>query len=89
MKIKPNLNFHNEYDAVIQPEDREKALSLFKKMSLAKPGLIQSAEVSIKDEVDGSMYIFISNVSAFDKNTEIVIKKFLNQLNHKQYQKRK
>ncbi len=81
--MKANKNFENQYEAVIQPKDREKALSIFKKMSESKPGLFQEAKVSIKDQLNGGLYILIDNTSAFDESTINVIRKFLNQLQYK------
>jgi hypothetical protein len=80
--MKPNVNFHNQYEARIKASDRSKALSLFNKMSESKPGLMQEAEVKIKEDVDGSLYIFINNTSAFDETTRNVIKKFLNTMKY-------
>jgi hypothetical protein len=76
--IKPNLNFYNEYHAIIEPANRSKALGLLKKMSDAKPGLMQQAKITIKDEIDGGLDIFMSNTSAFDEPTKRVIFNFLN-----------
>lgn len=76
--IKPNLNFYNEYHAIIEPTNRSKALDLLRKMSDAKPGLMQQAKINIKDEIDGRLDIFIGNTSAFDKSTKRIIFNFLN-----------
>lgn len=76
--IKPNMNFYNEYHAIIEKENREKALLLLRKMSDAKPGLFQKAEIKIKDEIDGGLDIFMSNTSAFDPQTKTVIYNYLN-----------
>lgn len=78
--IQPNLNFHNEYHAIIEKENRIKALTLLKKMSDAKPGLMQLAKIVIKDEIDGGLDIFISNSSAFDLPTKTVIFNYLNSI---------
>jgi hypothetical protein len=78
--MKPNLNFHNEYTAKINQSNRNKALGLFNKMSESKPGLMQSAKVKITDNTDGTLFIYIGNVSAFDSKTEIIIKNFLNSI---------
>jgi hypothetical protein len=80
--IKPNKNFHNQYEARIKPSDRSKALSLFNKMSESKPGLMQEAEVNIREDIDGSIFIFINNMSAFGETTTNVIKKFLNTMKY-------
>jgi hypothetical protein len=80
--MKPNLNFHNQYEANIEPSRREKALLLFKKMSESKPGLMQEAEIKIKDSTDGRLYILINNTSAFDQKTKEVVFKFLNDLKY-------
>lgn len=81
--MKPNTNFHNQYEARIQPEDREKALSLFRKMSEARPGLMQEAEILIQDRVEGGVYILINNVSALGDSSTRVIKSYLNSLKYK------
>jgi len=81
--MKPNLNFYNEYQAEIPKEDRIRALSLFKKMSDAKPGLLQEAEVKIVDSADGSLLIFIKNISALDNKTANVIKNYINTIRAK------
>ena len=78
--IKPNLNFYNEYHAIIEPTNRSKALDLLRKMSDAKPGLIQKAKIIIKDEIDGGLDIFISNTSVFDESTKRIIFNFLNSI---------
>lgn len=78
--MKHNLNFHNEYEAEISKENREKALSLFNKMSASKPGLMQKAEVKINDNLEGAVFISIGNMSAFDASTKLVILRFLNSL---------
>jgi hypothetical protein len=49
-------------------------------MSESKPGLMQSAKVKITDNTDGTLFIYIGNVSAFDSKTEIIIKNFLNSI---------
>jgi hypothetical protein len=81
--MRPNTNFHNQYELTVEKADREKALSLFKKMSESRPGLMQEAEVKIKDRVDGSVYISINNVAAFDEKTTLVIKTYLNSIKYK------
>ena len=76
--IKPNLNYYNEYHVIIEPTNRSKALDILRKMSDAKPGLMQQAKITINDEIDGSLDIFISNTSAFDESTKRIIFNFLN-----------
>ena len=73
-------NFYNEYQATIKKENRNQALKLLKKMSDAKPGLMQSAKIQIRQELDGGLDIYMSNTSAFDPQTKIVISKFLNSI---------
>jgi hypothetical protein len=80
--MRPNLNFHNQYEATIEPSRREKALLLFKRMSESRPGLMQEAEIKIKDSTDGRVYILINNTSAFDTKTKEIIFKFLNDLQY-------
>ena len=83
LPMKPNLNFHNEYYATIQPSDRLTVLALFKKMSDSKPGLFQDAKIRIKDEVKGTLCVYVGNLSAFDEATKNVILKFLNTFHYK------
>jgi hypothetical protein len=78
--MKPNLNFYNQYEAKIKAVDRNKALSLFNKMSESKPGLMQEAQVTIREEISGELFIKINNTSALGETTTNVIKKFLNTL---------
>ena len=78
--MKPNLNFYNQYEAKIKAVDRNKALALFNKMSESKPGLMQEAQVTIREEIDGGLFIKINNTSALGETTTNVIKKFLNTL---------
>ena len=68
---------------MINKEDRDKVLLLFKKMSESKPGLLQKAEVSFKDQIDGRVYLVIKNMSEFDNPTKKVILNFLNQFKYK------
>lgn len=81
--MKPNLNFHNEYYATIQSSDRMAVLALFKKMSDNKPGLFQDAKIQIKDEVKGTLSVYVGNLSAFEDATKNVILKFLNAFKYK------
>ena len=81
--MKPNLNFHNEYYVTIQSVDRLTVLALFKKMSDSKPGLFQDAKIRIKDNVKGTLDVYIGNMSAFDVTTKNVILKFLNTFKYK------
>jgi hypothetical protein len=78
--MEPNRNFHNEYTANIKKDNRERALALFNKMSSADPGLMQRAKIKITDRLDGGLYIYIGNVSAFESKTESVIKMYLNSI---------
>lgn len=80
--MKHNTNFHNEYEAEISKENREKALSLFKKMSSSKPGLLQEAKIKIDDNLEGAVFISIGNMSAFDESSRSVILRFLNSLKY-------
>ena len=81
--MKKNLNFENEYDLRVESEDKVKVLSLIKKISDNKPGLVQEAKLRIKEEIKGSVYVYFGNVSAFDDQTIRVIKNFLNQYKYK------
>jgi hypothetical protein len=78
--MEPNRNFHNEYTANIKKDNRERALALFNKMSDADPGLMQNCKVKIVDRIDGGLFIYIGNTSAFEKKVEAVIKTYLNSL---------
>jgi hypothetical protein len=78
--MKENKNFYNEYTANIKAENRERALALFNKMSDADPGLMQNCKVKIIDKIDGGLFIYIGNTSAFEKKVETVIKTYLNSL---------
>jgi len=78
--IKPNLNFHNEYYALVDVKDREKLLSLTKKMSESKPGLLQEAKVELKDRLNGDIEVWMSNTSAFDYSTKRIIFNYINAL---------
>lgn len=78
--MKPNLNFYNEYHAIIEPINRDKALGLLRKMSDSKPGLMQAAKIQVTDLIDGGLDIFMSNTSAFDDATKRIIFNFLNSI---------
>jgi citrate lyase gamma subunit len=52
-------------------------------MSDAEPGLMQKAEVKIKDNIDGSVYIQINNTSAFGDKISNVVKQYLNTFKYK------
>ena len=79
--IKPNLNFYNEYYALVDVKDREKLISLTKKMSESKPGLLQESKFELKDRLNGDIEVWISNTSAFDYATKRIIFNFINELN--------
>ena len=81
--MKKNLNFENEYDLKVGPEDKIPVLSLIKKISDNKPGLVQEAGLKIKEDVKGGVYVYFGNTSAFDDATLRVIKNFLNQYKYK------
>ena len=78
--IKPNLNFHNEYDVLIDVENRSKALNLLKKISDSKPGLLQEVKFKVKDLINGDVEIEFKNTSAFDYQTKRVIFNYLNSM---------
>jgi hypothetical protein len=78
--IKPNLNFHNEYDALIDVSNREKALRLLKKISDSKPGLLQEAKFKLTDKTNGDVDIEFRNTSAFDYQTKRIIFNYLNSI---------
>ena len=78
--IKPNLNFHNEIDFLIDITNREKALHLLKKISDAKPGLLQEVKFKVKDLVNGDIEIEFKNTEAFDYPTKRVVFNYLNSI---------
>ena len=78
--MKPNLNFHNEYFASIPKENREKALTLLRKISAEKPEMYRDLKIQIKDEIEGGLEIFITNSSAMDLPTKRVVFNFLNSI---------
>ena len=78
--IQPNLNFHNEYDVLIDVTNREKALNLLKKISDSKPGLLQEVKFRAKDLIDGDLEIEFKNTSAFDYSTKRVVFNYLNSI---------
>lgn len=83
--MKANKNFHNEYDILIKKNEREQVLTLFKKMSESKPGLMQQAKIEMNDRIGGDVYLVIRNMEAFDESTSKVIKKFLNSFKYKKF----
>ena len=78
--IQPNLNFHNEIDFLIDVENRTKALNLLKKISDAKPGLLQEVKFKVKDLVNGDVEIEFKNTSAFDYPTKRIVFNYLNSI---------
>jgi hypothetical protein len=78
--IKPNLNFHNEIDFLIDVTNREKALHLLKKISDAKPGLLREVKFKVKDLVNGDIEIEFKNTEAFDYSTKRVVFNYLNSI---------
>jgi translation initiation factor 1 (eIF-1/SUI1) len=80
-----NNNFFNEYDMIVKKEDRESVVSLFNKMSNNRPGLMQEAKVKMEDRIDGTVYLTIKNMEAFDESTSKVIKRFLNSFKYKKF----
>jgi len=79
--IKPNLNFYNEYYALVDVKDRNKILALTKKMSESKPGLLQESKFELKDRLNGDIEVWINNTDAFDYETKRIIFNFVNALN--------
>jgi len=79
--IKPNLNFYNEYYALVDVKDRNKILALTKKMSESKPGLLQESKFALKDRLNGDIEVWINNTDAFDYETKRIIFNFVNALN--------
>jgi|APGre2960657444_1045066.scaffolds.fasta_scaffold414168_1 hypothetical protein len=81
--MKKNLNFENEYDLTVSTEDKIPVLTLIKKITDNKPGLVQEAKLKIKEDVKGGVYVYFGNTSAFDDATLRIIKNFLNQYKYK------
>jgi len=79
--MRPNLNFHNEYDSLIDKSNRTKALALIRKISESKPGLLQEAKCKIDDLIDGDLEISFYNTKVFDYQTKRIIFNFLNSMN--------
>ena len=78
--IKPNLNFHNEIDFLIDVTNREKAFHLLKKISDEKPGLLQEVKFKVKDLINGDIEIEFKNTEAFDYPTKRVVFNYLNSI---------
>jgi hypothetical protein len=78
--IKPNLNFHNEIDFLIDVSNRERALHLLKKISDSKPGLLQEAKFKLSDKTNGDVDIEFKNISVFDYQTKRIIFSYLNSI---------
>ena len=79
--MKPNLNFHNEYDSLIDKSNRTKALTLIRKISESKPGLLQEAKFHMEDIINGDLEIEFKNTEAFDYQTKRIIFNFFNSMN--------
>jgi hypothetical protein len=78
--IKPNLNFHNEYDVLIDVENRSKTLNRLKKISDSKPSLLQEVKFKVKDLINGDIEIEFKNTEAFDYPTKRVVFNYLNSI---------
>ena len=79
--IKQNENFWNEYYALVDVKDRNKILTLTKKMSESKPGLLQESKFELKDRLNGDIEVWIYKTDAFDYETKRIIFNFINALN--------
>ena len=79
--IKQNENFWNEYYALVDVKDRNKILTLTKKMSESKPGLLQESKFELKDRLNGEIEVWIYKTDAFDYETKRIIFNFINALN--------
>ena len=79
--IKQNENFWNEYYALVDVKDRNKILTLTKKMSESKPGLLQESKFELKDRLNGDVEVWIYKTDAFDYETKRIIFNFINALN--------
>lgn len=77
--MEPNLNFYNEFEVVIKPENRNKAIAFLQKMNSNKPGLTELAKVSLDLKRD-AVNIYILNMEAFDSNTRKIVLKYLSSL---------
>lgn len=75
--MKLNPNFLNEFYISIPKKNREVALNLLKKMSDNLPGVMQKANMKIKDEIKGDLIISITNTSEIPDKSLSVIKKYL------------
>ena len=79
--IKQNENFWNEYYALVDVKYRNKVLTLTKKMSESKPGLLQESKFELKDRLNGDIEVWIRKPDAFDYETKRIIFNFINALN--------
>lgn len=75
--MKFNQNFLNEFYITIPKKHREDALKLLKKMSDNLPGVMQKANMKIKDELEGGLIISITNTSEIPDKPLAIIKKYL------------
>jgi hypothetical protein len=75
--MKFNQNFLNEFYITIPKKYREDALKLLKKMSDNLPGVMQKANMKIKDELEGGLVISITNTSEIPDKPLAIIKKYL------------
>ena len=75
--MKFNQNFLNEFYITIPKKNREDALKLLKKMSDNLPGVMQKANMKIKDELEGGLVISITNTSEIPDKPLAIIKKYL------------
>jgi hypothetical protein len=46
---------------------------------------MQEAKVKMEDRIDGTVYLTIKNMEAFDESTSKVIKRFLNSFKYKKF----
>ena len=61
----------------IPKNNREDALKLLKKMSDHLPGVMQKANMKMKDEIEGGLVISITNTSEIPDKPLAIIKKYL------------
>lgn len=78
--MKPNLNFHNQYECFVKQENREKAIKLINKLQSEKPDIYRQAKINIKQE-GTDIRIHIDNMSAFDESTKLIILRWFNSIN--------
>ena len=75
--MKFNKNFNNEFYIWIPKQNRTKALDLLKKISDNIPGVMHKANMKVKDELEGSTTISMTNTQEIPEKTLAVVKRYL------------